>query len=764
MLGRKMLRDLNQNRTQFVSIFLMAFLGMLIFCGMDTESAGLKISFESYYERQNLADLFVYKERISEADEKAVQGMAGVEQAERRFVVEGTAKREGDPKMTLLFLRGEEISRPYVMSSLPFSAEESGVWLDAEFARVNGIEIGEQMTFEWNETELCAEVRGLIRHPEFVYYVEDAGSMMPEYGKYGFAVFPVSEYPNATGEMPCNQMVLTLKDHADPESVRRNLEEYFGTDSAVVGDRKSNTGYVTAEAEYEQHRMMAYMFPTVFLLIAVLGIITTMTRMTASQRTVIGTLKALGFSKGRITLHYVSFGFWVSLAGSLAGAYVGYLWLPDYMDNMMKEYYLIPEYLRIPSENSYVAVAISVLVAVSVSFFACRKELKENPALTLKPKLPGKQKNGWLEKSPLWKHLEFSFRWNWRDITRNRVRTLMGMTGVAGCCMLLVCAFGCNDSMKDMGTWMYGELISCKNRILFEEGTAFRDVREYAQKYHGQMIEEVSVEFLKPDRSRKSGVLTVTEPGGYVHYQNSNLEEFSLRDGETAISYKLARAIGAKEGEFVRWRPVGEEKWQTFRVGRIYRTASGQGIAMTRNTYEELHFSFVPTAVLTNQSVPESITDEDCVLGVQKIGQMRDGMEKNMESMNQMVAILIVAAVLLGVVVLHNLGVLSYVEKTREIATLKVLGFQTWKIRMILQKQNIWVTTAGILAGLPAGYAFLAAICDTLSEEQDMVTIVTIPSYVMAILGTFLVSILVNALLSARVRKIDMVEALKGAE
>ena len=136
MLGRKMLRDLNQNRTQFVSIFLMAFLGMLIFCGMDTESAGLKISFESYYERQNLADLFVYKERISEADEKAVQGMAGVEQAERRLVVEGTAKREGDPKMTLLFLRGEEISRPYVMSSLPLSAEESGVWLDAEFAKL----------------------------------------------------------------------------------------------------------------------------------------------------------------------------------------------------------------------------------------------------------------------------------------------------------------------------------------------------------------------------------------------------------------------------------------------------------------------------------------------------------------------------------------------------------------------------------------------------------------------------------------------------
>lgn len=761
MLTRKMLRELVQNKTQFFSIFLMAFLGLLIFCGLDAESAGLTASFETYYEKQKLADLFVYSQELTKEDEKKIEAIEGVEAAERRFSIEGKAKLDGDPNMTLLFLEEEQVSIPYLESGEPFQTGENGIWLDAVFAENRKLEVGDTITLQFGTQEMTERIRGLILHPEFVYYLEDAGALLPEYGKYGFAVLSASAYP---GEIPHNQMVISVCEGADAQQVRSRMEEYFGEDGTVVGDRKSNIGYVTAEAEYEQHRMMAYMFPTVFLCIAVLGILTTMTRMTANQRTVIGTLKALGFSKGRITLHYVSFGFWISLVGSLGGAWLGYSWLPDYMYGMMEEYYIIPEYVRVVSDNSYIAVAAAVLTAVLVSFFACRKELRECPAATLRPKPPGRQKSGWLERSPVWKHMAFSSRWNWRDITRNRVRTCMGMVGVVGCCMLLVCAFGCNDSMKDMGEWMYGELISCRYRILFEEGTSYRDVSEYAAAYGGQMVQETSVEFLKPDGNKKTGILTVADRGSYVHYQDSELKESPILPGKTAISHKMAAALSAEPGDIVYWRPVGEQKWQSFRVGMIYRTPSGQGIAMLRETYEALQYDFQPTVVLTNKSVPAAMTEDDIVAGIQNIHEMKEGMDRNMEMMNQMVLILVVAAVVLGVVVLHNLGVLSYVEKTREIATLKVLGFQTGKIRMILQKQNVWVTSAGILLGLPLGYAFLITICDTLSEEQDMVPVVTLPSYAMAVAGTFLVSVLVNFLLSKRVKDIDMVEALKGAE
>ena len=135
-----------------------------------------------------------------------------------------------------------------------------------------------------------------------------------------------------------------------------------------------------------------------------------------------------------------------------------------------------------------------------------------------------------------------------------------------------------------------------------------------------------------------------------------------------------------------------------------------------------------------------------------------------METMYIMVGVLIVAAVLLGMVVLYNMGVLSFMEKTREVATLKVLGFSTKRIRKILQQQNIWITVIGILIGLWLGYQLIVVMMGTMSDDMDMPVNVNLLSYLYAIVGTGLVSLSVNRMLSGRVKTICMVDALKGVE
>ena len=144
--------------------------------------------------------------------------------------------------------------------------------------------------------------------------------------------------------------------------------------------------------------------------------------------------------------------------------------------------------------------------------------------------------------------------------------------------------------------------------------------------------------------------------------------------------------------------------------------------------------------------------------------ELRSGLESMAEMMLMMVVILIVAAVMLGVVVLYNMGVLSFIEKIREISTLKVLGFSTKTIRNILQKQNIWITAIGCIIGIPLGNALLAMIFGTMGDSMDYVAIVSPKSYLFSVVGTFLVSVIVNRLLSGKVRTINMVEALKGVE
>ena len=177
-----------------------------------------------------------------------------------------------------------------------------------------------------------------------------------------------------------------------------------------------------------------------------------------------------------------------------------------------------------------------------------------------------------------------------------------------------------------------------------------------------------------------------------------------------------------------------------------------------------MQYTFKPTAVLTNKSVPGDLIDDDEVSSVLNVAGMKAAFSETMEMLNAVVYIMVIGAVLLGMVVLYNLGVLSFVEKTREVATLKVLGFKSSKIRTILQKQNIWLTVIGIGVGLYAGWTLLYIICTTVSDTLDMFPIITVPTYLYSVVGTFMVSILVNFMFSGKVKTIDMVDALKGAE
>ncbi|MDE6221783.1 MAG: ABC transporter permease, partial [Lachnospiraceae bacterium] len=353
--------------------------------------------------------------------------------------------------------------------------------------------------------------------------------------------------------------------------------------------------------------------------------------------------------------------------------------------------------------------------------------------------------------------------WNVRDVLRNRARSIMGIAGVAGCTMLLVCAFGCKDCCDEMVVWQYGELNTAQNKIIFSENTSNLKKREYSQQFKGQLVQEGSCEFRTASRV-KTGNLTVIDSGNYVHYQDDEGNEIAPPTRGLAMSCKLAKVLGLREGDFVEWHIVGEKDWEKSRITMLYRTPVGQGITFSREEYERYHYTFTPTSLNTNMSVPDYVRNSDEISGVISLEQLKNDLDENMEMMNLMVGILILAAVLLGVIVLYNMGVLSFLEKTREVATLKVLGFPSKRIRRILRQQNNWITAIGIILGLYMGYQLLDAIMQTMTEDQDMPTVIYALSYLYSIVGTWIVSTGVNTVLSGKVRTICMVDALKGVE
>lgn len=768
MLKRKLLRDLWQNRTQFISIFLMAFLGLFVFAGIDAESTGIGISTAQYYEETNLADNWVMGTSFSTEEVKRLEALPQIASVDRKLVLEGKAKvGDGEePSMEFNFVESMNSSFPYIKEGEAFDVDKEGVWLEELFAKKWNLQVGDYVRLEYEGILFTEQIRGIIIHPEYVFYSLDSDSMMPNYGTYGYAYLSSKEYP-IQDELYYNYMVIeqTNAGESSEESMefKELVKDTLNRQNIVVLDRKQNGGIEAIASEQSQHEEMGIMFSAVFLLIAVMGIVTTMTRMTSNQRIQIGTLKALGFGKRKITWHYMSYGIVISSLGSIVGAVLGYLYLPLLFLPSMSAYYILPNWVTQMSVKTYYAIVLAILVSTLVSFLACRKELKDMPAITLKPAAPKNIRHSMLEKSRMWLSLNFSTQWNVRDVLRNKARSLMGIAGVAGCTMLLLCAFGCSDCVKEIAVWQYGELVTGQYKVIFGQQVTNLEKRQYKQQYKGQLVQEGSCEF-RTDSLVKKGGITILDEGNYLHFQNADGEEIILPQQGISMSVKMAQVLGIKQGDFIEWHIVGEKEWQRSRITALYRTPTGQGITLSREEYESLQYDFNPTSFYTNMTIPQYVKDSDDISGVISIEQLKIDLDKNMEMMNLMVGILIVAAVLLGIIVLYNMGVLSFLEKTREVATLKVLGFSSGRIRRILRQQNNWITIIGIVAGLILGYQFLDIMMQTMSEDNDMPTVVYLASYLYSIIGTWITSTGVNYMLSGKVKTICMVDALKGVE
>ncbi len=779
MLRRKVLRDLKQNLTQFMAIFLMSMLGMWIYGGMDAESTGASRVAARFYEEYNLADLWIMGGGFSKEEARAVQELPGVVSAERRLMLNGElllseadhqtgdTGKSGDqvknPPMQIGFLTDYQSNQFEVMEGEDFIPESEGVWIDRFVAKKQHLKIGDSVRLKVEGMTVTSVVKGIIRTPEMVYY-SDSTDITAEYGDFGYAFLSAVSYPDAEG-MIYNQIIVDTQNEVVTEQtpMKEAITKALDRDNIVVSDRSQTLGYNTFQSEMAQHKSMGAMFSVVFLLIAVMGIVTTMTRLTSNQRIQIGTLKALGFSKRVITKHYVSYGFLLSLAGSAVGMYLGAMTLPRIIYPAFEGGYELPPLTGHLSIGPYIAVVLSVAASTMVSYLSCRKELADMPAVTLKPAAPKKIKHSAFEKSKAWLSLSFASQWNIRDILRNKARTLMGVFGVSGCTMLMVCAFGCSDSTYAMVDWMYGRLMTSEYKITLSDKADYGTAVDYANQYKGQLLQESGVEIFSGD-VRKTGTLTVLDTGNYMHYQTVSLGKSNLTKSGVALSYKMSQNLNVKQGDFIKWHIVGEDEWETTRIVQIYRDPMSPGITMTRETFESLNHGFAPNAILTNVPITKNPDDDENITAVLNVAQMKADFSKNMEGMNMMITMMVSAAVILGIVVLYNLGVLSFVEKTREIATLKVLGFQTRRVRAILQTQNIWITLLGILVGLPIGNGLLVLMCQTMSDDMDMVPVVGLSSYLISIGGTFIVSVGVNFLLSGKVKTIDMVDALKGVE
>ncbi len=762
MLLRKMLRDMKSNKTQFISIFLMAILGVLIYSGMNAEWYGMKKEVDQYYDKTNLPDIWIMSQNFTSEDSDKVSNISGISEAVRRLTFDVTLNMKSDPTLRVNIIEKNSLSAPKVVDGEDFDISKDGLWLDESFAKARGLKKGDKIKLEFNGLKVEKDILGLIIHPEYVHNVKDDSVLVPNHESFGFAFLPDKALPKGV-KLPYNQLLIKSNGELADDALMSELEEKLSDRYHVIINRDSHPSVAVFESEIAQNKAMGGVFPIVFFLIAALTMLTTMTRMTSNQRTQIGTLKALGFSQRKILLHYLSYGVWIGLIGGIIGLFIGPLLIPPILFTMQKTIYTLPNWSVAISPSSLLAVGIAVLCCSVSSYFACNQQLKEVPAATLRPKAPKVGRHTSFEKSKLWHRFGFSVQWNLRDIMRSKIRSIMAVVGVMGCSALLIFGLGLRDTVNGVSEWMYQDLNVYKSKVNLDEYVKKDDLVNLQKTYTGQWIQESKVQIKYGDK-KENGALTVLDEGNEINFEDKGRQKISLPDEGIGISFKVAEILKADIGDTIEWRIYGDKGWQKTVIKAIYRTPMGQGIAISETAYSKLGKTFSPTALLSSD---ESINAKEKLVGVNSIQdktQLIESFDGMLESMKMIIVILIVAAFVLGSVVLYNLGALSFTERNRELATLKVLGFFSKQIRSLLLMQNVWLTVVGIIGGLPIGYILLKFMLSTMSESTDMVAEISIVSFAVSIIATFLLSVMVNLLLSKKIKSIDMVSSLKSVE
>lgn len=546
------------------------------------------------------------------------------------------------------------------------------------------------------------------------------------------------------------------------------IDKSIDRDYSAIVDRKSIPGLARLDSELEQHQSFSYLFVIIFVGIAILVIATSMGRMVEQQRTQIGTMNALGLKRHKIMLHYISFSLVVSVVGVVLGLLAGTLWGSPAVIGMFANWYIVPGLHSVFHPMYFIIAAGIVAVCVLASYISCRKLLRIKPAEALRPAAPKKGKKCIFERLPFWKKLSFTSQYNLRNISRAKLRSFMCVIGTAVGMLLMIYAVGCNELLGSMIEINFNRVTVGEYQIKFSEDAKTEDVGDMTEELDGEVVMVNQVEVAKkknaPADEKKKETITVLEGKNLYNILDLNNQIKELTPGTIGISRKLAADLDVKVGDTVYWHLYTKNTWYEAKVGTIYRSLESQGIAYLREDYEKTGAEYIPSFLMTDDKAAKDKTDLDYVTGVNSKSEMQAAYESSMEIMNMMVGMMAVFSILMIVVVLYNSGVLSFRERVKEFATLKVLGLRSSKIRRILSMQNLWLSIIGILIGAPLGNVSLNAMINTNGENFDYNLSLAPVDYIIAGILVMTISMLVSFMFSKRIRKLDMVEILKGVE
>lgn len=769
MIWLNFFRALKSTLSRLVSVIIITVLAITVYVALSGITYNVRLFCSRYFSGQNVADYWITGTRLDQADCRLLESLPGVTGVQPRILLDAQKKGDSSYTLSLYGVADYEMNIPCLMAgSLP--SDDRQMVVSDEFARANGLSVGDwyDMVITGTDVTLRLQISGLVKSPELMRHVS-ATTPAADLAHFGFAYMNDGVLSGLMGPSTYNQICLTVAEGTDGEALRRSIDNNLGKRAINVLALEDNIAAFSFQGTTDDLQPVLNLFPVLFFLCAILLMVSNMSRLVENARQEIGTFKALGYYDGTILCYYLLNAVLVLVVGAPLGILPTKPLIRLIVDTLATGCDL-PPFEIVHYHASWVqAFLITGLCCIGSAFLATRASLKESPAQCMRPKPPKSTKPVLLERFPvLWRRFSFNQKYIIRSTLRNKVRMLTCVIGIAFCMALVVAAFGLRDAIGTYADALTGN----QNRfdILADLSANVTDT-QYRRLAALDSVDQAEYEmttacWVYSERQRTTVALKVAEDTPSLRlYDPYSDGPIPLPEDGLVLEEAVAQALEVEQGDTVALRFAGSTTLYPLTVSRIERCVSGAYVS--RSLWRSMGRPYTPTTAYLKANDQAALTQEldryDFVDGWQTHQAVTDAAAENLSSASMVAYILILFGGGLACVVIYNLGIMSFFEQIRGLATLMVLGFFDNEIKRLQLSENILFTLGGMVLGIPAGsaltYFFVAVL-----KDMPLKVSTTPLSYFLSCAITLLFAMAVNAAIGRRMKDIDMLGALKSIE
>ncbi|MFD0620242.1 ABC transporter permease [Paenibacillus sp. GCM10027629] len=769
----KLLRDIKHSIGQFIAFVLVIAVGAFFYAGLVTLSDNLSAYTKGYFQEHNLSDLNVYYSQISKQDVAELSLIPGIHKIEERYTLDATQafdNMKASLKIHSIPVHNEINTPTLIEGRIPSQKDE--ILLDSHYAKEHQYRVGDQIQIRAHEKNVTFTISGLGENVEYAKKNE-----IQDHKTFGVAYMTEAAIPQFAGVLDYNEILIDAEEGYDIAQIGQTIEAQSKALSYVSQISKERTfSYAQLQQTIHNNQLMSRVIPLVLFVIEAIILFLTMSRIIDSQRNQVGIMKALGVSNRNIMLHYMGYPVLVGIIGSLLGCVLAAsVFIPLIKASNAKAYSL-PD---IVFSLSFTSIIPPILFSSAFGMLSCylsgRAILQERAAQAMRPKPPKKMKKLLIERIPgIWRHLSYSYKLILRNIFLSKSKALASSIGVVVSTVLLITAFGTQMALQKVADQME-EVNTYDLRVDYTSGITPDTIQLPSGMKSSYDLSTFPVEFIKGDDNQNATLVVTKKENNLIHFFDENDNRLALEDSGVLVPKSYADTYQIAAGDTIQLKftePALANQTVDMKVISISTQYSNPSFYCTPAYLEQFGIPFNTTSLLVEASSATELTSiRDFFEQDQHVDTIAD--KHNLKESAQYILkqnsfifiMFIICAVILSFGAIYTISSINIYERNRELATLKVLGYQKNKINRLIFFENIILATFAVIVALPiSGYMYGMVVKALSSSHQQIPDQLSIFILLVSVILAYVLTILSNLLLRRKVTQINMIESLKRIE